>query len=233
MHTYLFPEYSLEPHITKSGTILPPVLITWSYHLILPTGHTAWSYLLVLPPGLTNWLYNLVLPPGLTAWSYYLVLYLVLPPGLTVNIFWVNFEKIKNMFWRLMFTGDIQKLFGSFWQSSLWIFFLWVYFWSLHKYILINIRIVKTYLVWTKYFSLKSKGSPTSLKSCSCLSFPTLDTRNVIPVDSVTVKNFKHWAVPISSNSYWFFKTFSQMYQTRNASMKTIETDIWPNFTTQ
>ena len=77
--TYLFLEYSLEPHIMKYRNhlttcsyhlVLSPALTTRSYHLILPTGLTAWSYLLVLPPGLTTWFYHLVLLPGLTTWSY-------------------------------------------------------------------------------------------------------------------------------------------------------------------
>ena len=71
--------------------------ITWSYYyLVSPPGLTTWSYHLVLPPGLITWSYHLVLPPGLVPWSY-------------SQYFWVNYEKIKNMFWRLMFTGDIQK----------------------------------------------------------------------------------------------------------------------------
>ena len=89
---------------------LPPDLKNWMYNLVLPLpGLTTWSYHLVLPPDLTTWSYHLVLPPGLITWSYHLVL----PPGLVPwsysQYFWVNYEKIKNMFWRLMFTGDIQK----------------------------------------------------------------------------------------------------------------------------
>ena len=149
MHTYLFREYSLEPHITKSGTILPLVLITWSYLLLLPPGLTTWSYQLVVPPGLTflsyhlvlqtgcitwsyypwsyhPWSYHLVLPPGLTTWSYHLVL----PPGPTVNIFGYILKRLKTNFGDLCLQVTFKKLFGSFWQSFLWIFLLWVYFWS-------------------------------------------------------------------------------------------------------
>ena len=90
-----------------------------AYHLFLPTGLTFLPYSLALQTGLITWSYqpclttcsyHLVLPPGLTIWSYHLVL----SPGPTVNIFWVNCEKIKNMFWRLMFTVILKNIFFSF-----------------------------------------------------------------------------------------------------------------------
>ena len=81
---------------------LPPDLTTWSYHLFLPPVLTICSYHLLLPLILTTCSYHLLLPPGLITWSYHLVL----SSGPTVNIFWVNYEKIKNMFWRLLFTAQ-------------------------------------------------------------------------------------------------------------------------------
>ena len=100
-------------HEINTWTILPPVHTNWSYPLVLSPCLTTWPYLLVLPPGLTTCSYQLFLTPGLTTWSYHLVL----SPGPTTwsysQYFWVNHGKIKNMFWRLMFTGDIQKLSGS------------------------------------------------------------------------------------------------------------------------